>query len=79
LPDELKDENPLGIRRLINGAFTRDPLWDEVQQLWFAAGRIVSHGLLPGLATRRQKVIPPARMSDMDMTRYAARALPVSA
>jgi NADP-dependent aldehyde dehydrogenase len=26
LPDELKDENPLGIWRLINGAFTRDPL-----------------------------------------------------
>ena len=26
LPDELKDENPLGIWRLVNGAFTRDPL-----------------------------------------------------
>ena len=26
LPDELKDENPLGIWRLINGAFTREPL-----------------------------------------------------
>jgi len=24
LPDELKDENPLGILRLVNGAFTRD-------------------------------------------------------
>jgi hypothetical protein len=24
LPDELKDENPLGIWRLVNGAFTRD-------------------------------------------------------
>jgi NADP-dependent aldehyde dehydrogenase len=26
LPDELKDENPLGIWRLVNGAFTRDAL-----------------------------------------------------
>ncbi len=26
LPDELKDENPLGIWRLVNGALTRDPL-----------------------------------------------------
>jgi len=26
LPDELKDENPLGIWRLVNGAFTRDPI-----------------------------------------------------
>jgi NADP-dependent aldehyde dehydrogenase len=26
LPDELKDENPLGIWRLVNGAYTRDPL-----------------------------------------------------
>jgi hypothetical protein len=26
LPDELKDENTLGIWRLVNGAFTRDPL-----------------------------------------------------
>jgi len=26
LPDELKNENPLGIWRLVNGAFTRDPL-----------------------------------------------------
>jgi NADP-dependent aldehyde dehydrogenase len=27
LPDELKDENPLGILRLVDGAFTRDPLY----------------------------------------------------
>jgi NADP-dependent aldehyde dehydrogenase len=26
LPDELKDENPLGILRMVNGAYTRDPL-----------------------------------------------------
>jgi len=26
LPDELKNENPLGILRLVNGAYTRDPL-----------------------------------------------------
>jgi NADP-dependent aldehyde dehydrogenase len=26
LPDELKDENPLGIWRLVNGAFTRDAI-----------------------------------------------------
>jgi NADP-dependent aldehyde dehydrogenase len=26
LPDELKDNNPLGILRLVNGAFTRDAL-----------------------------------------------------
>lgn len=26
LPEELKDDNPLGIWRLVNGAFTRDPL-----------------------------------------------------
>jgi NADP-dependent aldehyde dehydrogenase len=26
LPDELKDENPLGILRLVDGAFTRDPI-----------------------------------------------------
>jgi alpha-ketoglutaric semialdehyde dehydrogenase len=26
LPEELKDENPLGIMRLVNGTFTRDPL-----------------------------------------------------
>jgi NADP-dependent aldehyde dehydrogenase len=26
LPNELKDENPLGILRLVDGAFTRDPL-----------------------------------------------------
>jgi len=26
LPDELKDGNPLGIWRLVNGGFTRDPV-----------------------------------------------------
>jgi len=27
LPDELKDENPLGILRLVDGAYTRDPIY----------------------------------------------------
>ena len=79
MPDKMKNENPLGIWRLINGAFTRDPLWDEERQPWLAVGRSVSHGLLAGFMVRRHKVIPPASISDMDMTRYPARALPVSA
>jgi NADP-dependent aldehyde dehydrogenase len=29
LPEELKDENPLGIRRMINGAFTHDAVEDQ--------------------------------------------------
>jgi 2,5-dioxopentanoate dehydrogenase len=36
LPDELKDENPLGIWRLINGEFTRDAVRAEAPA---AAGR----------------------------------------
>ena len=31
LPDELKNENPLGIWRLVDGRMTRDPLLSKVQ------------------------------------------------
>jgi NADP-dependent aldehyde dehydrogenase len=32
LPDELKDENPLGIWRLLNGQFTREPVRAEAPE-----------------------------------------------
>jgi hypothetical protein len=34
----LKDENPLGMWRLINGAFTSDPQYGEEWQPWIAIG-----------------------------------------
>jgi NADP-dependent aldehyde dehydrogenase len=33
LPDELKDGNPLGIWRLVNGAFTRDAVGARHEEL----------------------------------------------
>ena len=61
LPDELKDANPLGIMRLVDGQLTREavPAAD--------------------LGARRKKISTPDTISKIDMARYPARELPVTA